>query len=163
MAFVDLNRENGRDITIADSLAYERYKFILQQIHALNENVYRFLAIYQSLTTVLAGAGLSIFVGYRKWGVQPDVARTGLLAAVALATLIALFAVLLIVVGILSWVDYRREECELADQFVRPGFRKPPKVANFFRWYETYIIAFILASVVFLWISVIVIFLPKIE
>ena len=33
--------------------ALERYKYILQQIHTVNENVYRFLAIYQTLAVAL--------------------------------------------------------------------------------------------------------------
>ena len=56
--------------------------------------------------------------------------------------MIAAFAVLLIIVGVLNWLDYRREECELTDAAVRPGFRKPPQPRNFFRWYETYIVLF---------------------
>jgi hypothetical protein len=31
------------------------------------------------------------------------------------------------------------------------GFRKPPQVGNFFRWYETYILAFIVGSTGFMW------------
>ncbi len=55
----------------------ERYKYILQQINAVNENVHRFLAIYQTLAVALVSGGLALFVGYRKWGIAASVARAG--------------------------------------------------------------------------------------
>ena len=58
---------------------------------------------------------------------------------------------MLIIIGILSWLDYRHEECELTDVVVCPGFRKPPRSSNFLRWYETYIVIFIAGSIAFLW------------
>lgn len=33
-----------------------------------------------------------------------------------------------------------------------PGFRSQPKIRNFYRWYETYIILFVLAATALLWI-----------
>lgn len=137
--------------TEQNQFALERYKYILQQIHTVNENVYRFLAIYQTLAVALVSGGLALFVGYRKWGLQASVARSGVIGVLLLTTVIAAFAVLLIVVGILNWLDYRREECELTNTEVRPGFREPPHTRNFFRWYETYIVLFIVGSIVFLW------------
>lgn len=53
---------------VRHEFALERYRYILQQIHATNENAHRFLAIYQTLATTLVGAALALFVGYRKWG-----------------------------------------------------------------------------------------------
>lgn len=131
--------------------ALERYKYILQQIHTINENVYRFLALYQTLAVAIVGGGLALFVGYRKWGVAAPVARTGIVGLTWLMTLVGAFAILLIVMGALNWWDYRKEECELTDVTVRPGFRKPPRLRNLFRWYETYIVLFIAGSVAFVW------------
>ncbi len=139
------------DPAVEKDFALERYKYILQEIHTLNENVYRFLAIYQTLAVTLVGGALALFVGYRKWGIQASVARSGVIGLMWLTTMIAAFAVLLIIAGIRNWLDYRREECELTDVAVRPGFRNPPQSHNFFRWYETYIVLFIAGSIVFLW------------
>ena len=141
----------------------ERYKYILQQIHAVNENLYRFLAIYQTLVVALVGGGLVLFVGYRKWGIPTSVARSGIYGLMWLITIIAAFAVLLIIIGILSWLDYRREECELIDAVVRPGFRKPPQPRHFLRWYETYVVLFIIASIVFLWAYTLGFILPAMK
>lgn len=143
--------------------ALERYKSILEQIRTVNENVYRFLAIYQALATTLVGAGLALFVGYHKWGISTSVARSGIIGLMWLVTVIALFAILLIVTGVLSWLDYRREECELTDLIVRPGFRRPPQTRNFWRWYETYIVIFIAASVIFLWTYTLGFILPAMK
>ena len=113
------------DSAIEKDFALERYKYILQQIHVVNENVYQFLAIYQTLAVGLISGGLALFVGYRGWGIQPSVARSGVIGLMWLTTVIAAFTVLLIIAGVLNWLDYRHEECELTDRAVRPGFRSP--------------------------------------
>jgi len=153
----------SEDQTREKDFALERYKYILQQIHTVNENVYRFLAIYQTLAVALVSAGLALLVGYRKWGIQPSVARSGVVGLMWLTTVIAAFAVLLIIVGVFSWLDYRREECELTDVVVRPGFRKPPQSRNILRWYETYIVLFIVGTIAFLWSYTLEFVLPAIK
>ena len=141
----------------------ERYKYILGQIHAVNENVYKFLAIYQALATTTVGGALTVFVGYKHWGISSAVARTGVLGLIWLETIVACFTDLLIFIGVLTWLDYRREECELTDKAVHPGFRERPKIGNFFRWYETYIMLFIAASTVFVWFGGLVVVLPAMK
>ncbi|MEE1754581.1 hypothetical protein [Streptomyces sp. SP18CS02] len=141
----------------------ERYRYILQQIHTLNENVYRFLALYQALATAVVGAALALFVGYESWGLEPATARAGMVALMWLNTVIAGFSVMLIIIGVIAWLDYRREECELTDEIVRPGFRKRPQVRNLFRWYETYIVAFIVTATVFAWVGTVQLLLPTVK
>ena len=155
---VDLVEDRRHQAT--QEFALERYKYILGQIHAVNENVYRFLAIYQALATTIVGAALALFVGYRNWKIPVGIARTGVVGLMCLATIIAVFAMLLIFVGVLAWIDYRQEECELTDRVVYAGFRKRPQVGNFFRWYETYILAFIAMSTGFVWFFGLVFVLP---
>jgi hypothetical protein len=144
----------------AQPFEVERYKYILQQLHTVNENVYRFLAIYQTLATVLVGAALTLFVRYEDWKIRPEIASIGIVAILLLVTVIAGFTVLLIVVGVLNWLDYRREECELTETTVRPGFRRPPDPKNFWRWYETWIVAFIGGSVGFMWLGALAVVIP---
>ncbi len=141
----------------------ERYKYILQQIHTINENVYKFLAIYQAIATTAVGAAVALFVGYRRWGVEPSVARAGVIGLLGLETVVALFAELLIFIGVLAWLDYRREECELTDRVVQVGFRLQPEWRNLFRWYETYIMAFIAVSTVFMWVYALIFMIPVIK
>jgi uncharacterized iron-regulated membrane protein len=143
--------------------ALERYKYILQQIHTSNENVYRFLALYQTLAVAIVGGGVALFVGYRKWNIAASVAKTGIIGLMWLVTIVGMFAVLLIIMGIFNWWDYRKEECELTDAIVRPGFRKPPETRNVFRWYETYVVLFIVGSVGFLWAYALTFILPAMK
>ncbi|MFD8272384.1 hypothetical protein [Streptomyces flaveolus] len=148
---------------ISKEFALERYRYILQQIHAVNENAYRFLAIYQALATTLVGAALALFVGYRRWQVGPATARDGVVGLLILATVVAAFTVMLIVVGALAWLDYRNEECDITDEMVRPGFRKRPIAKNLLRWYETYMVLFIAVSVITMWILAGVFVLPAMK
>jgi uncharacterized membrane protein YidH (DUF202 family) len=154
------SRQVPASTTPEDDFALERYKYILNQIHAINENVYRFLAVYQTLAVAIVGGGLALFVGYRKWQIASSVARTGIAGLMWLVTMVAAFTVLLIVMGVLNWWDYRVEECELTDAAVRPGFRRPPRLKNLFRWYETYIVLFIIGSVAFLWAFALAFIMP---
>jgi hypothetical protein len=155
-------REGGspQDPNVRAAFTVERYKYILQQIHAVNENVYRFLAIYQTLTVTLVGGGIALFIGYRKWQIAAATARSGIIGILCLVTIIGLFAVLMVAVGTLSWLDYRKEECELINVELGETFRRPPQARNFIRWYETYVVAFIFTSTLFLWIYAFASILP---
>lgn len=141
--------------------ALERYRYILQQIHTVNENLYRFLAIYQALATTLVGAALALFVGYRKWGISASTARGGVIGLLSLVSIVAAFTAMLIVVGMLTWLDYRNEECDLTDEAVRPGFRARPRTGNVLRWYESYVLLFILLSVIAMWLLGLLLILPS--
>jgi hypothetical protein len=153
-------RRSAQTRTRHEGVQLERYKYILQQLHTVNENVYKFLAVYQTLATALVSAGLALFVGYKKWGIDVATARAGLVALLWLVTLVAGFTVLQIVMGILNWLDYRREECDLTDELVHPGFREPARIGNLFRWYETYIMLFVASSIAFMWIYASTLILP---
>jgi hypothetical protein len=150
------------DSELVRQMQLERYKYLLQQLHTVNENVYRFLAIYQALISTLAGGALALWVGYRRWGISPSLARHGIVGILVLVTLIAVFTVLLIIVGILNWLDYRREECRFTDEVAYPGFRLPPETRNLLRWYETYVVLFILATVAAVWIYGLLVVLPTV-
>jgi hypothetical protein len=78
----------------------------------------------------------------------------------ALATVVAAFTVTLIVVGALAWLDYRNEECDLTDEVIRPGFRTRPRTGNVFRWYEAYVLFFVLLSVITMWLLACLLVLP---
>lgn len=153
MATPEAPGEMGREAVAArNEFALERYRYILQQIHTVNENAHRFLAIFQTLATTLVGAALGLFVGYRKWGVDPATARGGVIGLLVLTTVVAAFTSLLIVVGAFAWIDYRNEECDITDELVGPGFRKRPRPGNLLRWYETYVLLFIIVSVLSMWL-----------
>jgi hypothetical protein len=69
----------------------------------------------------------------------------------------------LIIIGVFSWLDYRNEECDIADEMIGPGYRKRPNPRNFFRWYETYVVAFILCSITIMWTLCAIFLLPAMK
>lgn len=148
---------------LMQDFASERLKFILQQIDAVNGNVYRFLAIYQTLMVALVGGQISLFVGYRQWGMPASTARGGLVALLILETLVACFAVLMTIIGVFAWIDYRNEECDLTDRMIGVGFRARPNTRNLWRWYETYITIFVCASVGLLWLLICLWMMPNVR
>lgn len=157
---VSTTQDDEEKLAIRSELTLERYKYILRQIHTVNENLYRFLAIYQTLATTLVGAMLVLFVGYRGWHIPAETARTGVVGLLTLITVIAAFTVILIVIGVLTWLDYRNEESDLTDKTVFVGFRTRPRPRNLYRWYETYVVAFIIASITVMWLLAGLLLLP---
>lgn len=130
-----------------EDYALERYKYILKEIQALNGNLYRYLTLFQVLASAIIGGGITLFVGWRELHIDASAARAGLYGLLGLLVLVAAFIVLSLIIGILSWVDYRREEVELLDREVGKGLREKPRLRNFWRWYETYVVLFIILTV----------------
>lgn len=155
--------ETESQAAIRKEFALERYRYILQQIHTVNENVHRFLTIYQTLATALVGAAVALFVGYRKWEIAPSTARGGVIGLLLLATVVAAFTCMLIVVGALAWLDYRNEECDITDEVVGLAFRARPRSGNLFRWYETYVLLFIVVSMATMWVLAGAFLIPSIR
>ena len=132
------------------SFKLERYKFILQEIHALNENVHRYLTLYQTLATTIIGAGILVFVNWKGFGITADLAKVGIQALAGMLVFLSIFIIIQIVAGMFSWIDFRNEEVELLNKVVKKGYRSPSKLSNFWRWSETYFILFILVIAIFI-------------
>lgn len=124
----------------------ERYKYILQQLHSLNENIHKYLIVFQTLVTAVIGGAVTIFVSWKNLKLEGEVARISIHGLLYLLLIISLFVIISVIAGLLSWLDYRKEEVKLLDAAIKPGFRNKPKIGNFWRWYETYLIIFILFS-----------------
>ncbi|MFG1649789.1 hypothetical protein ACGFIE_07660 [Micromonospora sp. NPDC049275] len=159
----DVRPDSDDGLALADNIRLERYRYILRQIESVNQNTHRFLALYQAIVTSLATACVALFLGYEQWGVKPGVARAGLIALMFLASLVACFAAVLIIAGIFSWLDYRREECRLVNPVAGEGFRDPPQWRSFLRWYETWVALFIIASMAAMWLVVLHLLLPVLD
>ena len=124
----------------------ERYKYILQQLNALNDNLHKYLTLYQTLTTAIISAIVAVLVGWPKLGIGPYVAKLGIRSLVIVLVLLGIFVIVSMLSGVASWMDYRREEVNLLTQAVGPGTRETPKFGNLWRWYETYAVLFVLLS-----------------
>lgn len=126
----------------------ERYKYILQEIRSLNENIHKYLTLFQTLATAIATAGVALFVGRQQLNLTPEITKIALQGLLGILVILAAFVVFSIVAGIFSWLDYRSEEVELLNKVVGVGFRKLPKKSNFWRWQETYVLLFVVLVVI---------------
>lgn len=148
------------DVELGRSIVEARYGHILQQIRVVNENVFRFLAIYQTLISALAGGQVLLFINHDHWALSQSTTKIGLYGLLILETIVGIFTALMVIVGALSWFDYRSEECDISDVILGTNFRKRPSIANWYRWYETYIVVFVFLSLVALWLLVVVWMIP---
>jgi MFS family permease len=142
------DHSSNQDTDLSSEFKLERYKYILQEIRSLNENLHKYLTWFQTLATALIGGGVALFVSWQSLKISSAVARVGLRGLVGLLIILAMFVIISIIAGIFSWFDYRKEEVELLKQAVKPEFRKPPTIWNFWRWQETYLILFIIVAVI---------------
>ena len=143
---------NQQPSSKSEDFKLERYKFILQEIHFLNENIHKYLALFQALATGVISAGVAVFVSWQKLNISVDTARMAIYGLLGLVVFLAFFVILFILAGMFSWFDYRKEEVELLDKAVGKGFRSAPKLGNLWRWYETYLILFIIVFVVVMFV-----------
>ena len=81
--------ENQSDQNRGVEFKLERYKFVLQQIHSLNENIHKYLTLFQTLATAIVGGGVIIFVTWQDTGLSVDVARIGIQALLGLLIILA--------------------------------------------------------------------------
>jgi magnesium-transporting ATPase (P-type) len=151
----------GWNDELARDIIRIRYEHILEQIQSVNENVFRFLAIYQTLISALAAGQILLFINHQRWALTLSTTRIGLVGILVLETIVGVFASLMIIVGALNWFDYRSEECDISDVVLGRSFRKRPSLSNWYRWYETYIVIFIVLSVATLWTMVIAWMIPE--
>jgi hypothetical protein len=147
---------------LARDIVKIRYEHILRQVQSVDENVFRFLAIYQTLISALVAAQVLLFINHHRWAISPSTTRIGLAGILVLETVVAIFAGLMIIIGILSWLDYRSEECDISEVVLGFSFRKRPSPSNWYRWYETYIVVFIFLSLGAIWLLVCAWMLPAV-
>ena len=141
----------------------ERYKYILQQLHSLNENHHKYLTLFQTLSAAVLGAGVALFVAWRELKIEAQTARVGLRGLFGLFVLLVLFLIVSLVVSVVSWIDYRKEEVDLLNAEVGHGFRKLPDIGNFWRWPEFYLLISLVVVVIIVYIFLEYGFIPMIQ
>src|ERR1051325_1463710 len=90
----------------------ERYKYILQQLHSLNENHHKYLTLFQTLSAAVMGAGVGLFVGWRELKVDATTVRLSLRGLFGLFVILVLLLFVNLLVSVFAWIDYRKEEVE---------------------------------------------------
>jgi magnesium-transporting ATPase (P-type) len=147
----------------ADDFKLERYKFILQQLNSLNEGTHKYIALFQTLLTAILGAGIAIFAAGRESKIDSYTAQLGIRAILWLFTILTLFVILSIIMNAISWFDYRKEEVEILSKEVNENFRQLPSWKNFWRWSETYFVAFLIITLLAVWIFTKLQLIPTIQ
>jgi hypothetical protein len=147
---------------LKNKLKMERYKYILQQLQMLNDNSHKYLTLFQTLATFIVGGGTYLFVSWRSFHISPEVAKTSMQGLLGLLILMSLFIIVSLASGISSWFDYRKAELQMLDEEVGVGFRKAPRLRDWWRWYEMHMIFFIFLIVLFIVIFVETQIIPQI-
>lgn len=133
----------GKDHFPKEEFYLERYKFILGEIKSLNENVHKYITLFQTLSTAIVGAVVYVLINYKSQNIHPELAIIGLKGLYWLLIALSLFVIFQIISGIFTWVDYRNEEVDFLENYVSKGIRSRPNFSNFWRWHETYLIIFV--------------------
>lgn len=141
----------------------ERYKYILQQINALNENTYKYLTFFQKLAALILSGILALFLNWKKFGIDAETTQMGIYGLLSLLVLFAAYVILYMLIGVISWFDYRKEEVEFLDEVIEPGYRSKPTAKNWWRWRESWLMASILVFVVIVLWAVLKFVIPLIS
>ncbi len=80
-------------------------------------------------------------------GAYAEAARAVIHGLLGLLVLLAAFVSVFVVTGVISWLDYRKEEVRILDDAVRVGYRRPPTLSNLWRWHEFYLLVLIVIAV----------------
>jgi hypothetical protein len=126
----------------------KRYEFILQEIRALNENIHKYLTLFQTLITAIVGGGVALFVSWKELKINVEIARVGIQGLLGLMVILTQFVIILIIIGMISWFDYRKDEVKLLNEVIGPKYRQPPKIGNLWRWHETWLIIFLMSMMI---------------
>jgi hypothetical protein len=126
----------------------KRYEFILQEIRALNENIHKYLTLFQTLITAIVGGGVALFVSWKELKINVEIARVGIQGLLGLMIILTLFVVILIVIGMISWFDYRQDEMKLINEVIGSKYRQPPRLGNLWRWHETWLVLFLISVMI---------------
>jgi len=128
----------------------ERYKFILTELARLSENSHKHTRYLLTIFPAFTSAIIVLKFGENKIGSSVNIASPIAIAFLVVFTLASLFVIVSILADTATWFDYRNEEVKLV-RLMGGDFRKQPKLGNFWRWYETYLIAFITFFLVGAW------------
>ena len=126
----------------------ERYKFILSELTRLSENTHKHTRYLLTIFPAFASLIIALKFGERGLDVKFISKIAGMFMIVF--TMASGFVVVSVLADIASWIDYRKEEVALINR-MGGNFRKPPKLRNFWRWYETYLITFIVTCLAAAW------------
>ena len=140
----------GPDDEVAKNLVVERFKSVLAEKERLNREVEVYLRIFLATAIGAAGISSSSFLGGGD-SINSVPSRDLVDLMISLTCLAGAFLGLLVLINIFSWFDLRYEESQIMNKF-SPGERSQPKLRNFWRWRETYVLMFIWIVTAAIWL-----------
>jgi hypothetical protein len=142
-----------------DAIKLARYKFVLTQKDELNKNTFKIMGFYQVYSLALLGGASAVFWGWGEKGLSPELARVSIVGFLLMFSFLTLFTVASLIAGVRSWLDYRKEEYAFLTQ--AGLLASPPKLANAWRWQETYLAISVASAYLFVIIFSLAWLLPR--
>lgn len=139
------------DISSRKNLLLVRYQYLLDQRKNLAENTFKVLATYQALILAIGAMQLAISGKAVDGGLESHMIEFAVYAVYFLHLFVSLTCVVLLVSGILSWIGYKHEELRIEVELSGEDFVSSNGTSywGFLKWYETYLIAAVVAANIF--------------
>lgn len=127
-------------MNIENEFIVSRYKYIIEKINKLDEqyrdNTNLAYKISLSLLTFIILSKLSFSEGK----INFLTLELAIKSAAIIAIIFFVYLTLLSICHLLSWFDFRQEECELFERMNLSELRNKPTWKNIYRWSELYFI-----------------------
>jgi len=121
-----------------DDFILERYKYVLERKHSLNEATFKITAIYQAIIVALGLAQFNVISMLNSKKITLDLAKLSSQCLLFMLAILTALILALLIGGIYSWLKYRADEKELEEKVLGTS-REATKFRNILSWYETYI------------------------
>ncbi|WP_252088843.1 hypothetical protein [Pseudomonas sp. MWU13-3659] len=130
-------------MSLEENFKIEKYKYILARKQALNEVTFKIVAVYQALILALFAGQYAVYTSAGKGTLTPALALQSTYVLFALFVMVSVLILALLVGGVFSWMSYRQDESEI-ELAVTGVPKRPIALADLWRWYETYLVLFVL-------------------
>lgn len=126
-------------VEIKNDIFLEKYKYILDQKKNLNAATFKIASVYQVLLLAILTGQFSIVWDVASGSLDKILGIQSTWGLFALTIIITLIMIFLILGGIFSWINYRRDEYDLEVSLgMQP--KEMPKISHCIRWYESYVV-----------------------
>ena len=134
---------------LKEQLAVERYKYITSKIRDLDNAFEKNMVSSGKYITAIFGFLTAAVYAAKTSKITDETLVLAMNISSAMAIFICLLFIAITISGILSWIDYRKEEIEFFTHVEINIGRKPPNIANFYRWNEFwYVVALFIIGII---------------
>jgi hypothetical protein len=136
-------------MSLKESIAVERYKYILSKLLFLDDSIYKNISSFSKIfISIITAQGVAIFTNLKSESdIVSDTFRFITSVTPYLVIILCIFYLFLTLANLLSWFNYRDEEVELLEKLNIDLDRKKPSWTSWYRWSETWFIIFMLCTI----------------